>query len=287
MKVQMSIVIGIASALLGLSTMLQQTVEPAAPQGAGQAALSAVHGRRYFFLLFHKEGDAAKLTVWQTLKAAVAKWPGQVMAVNIRVNDPAMKAVVDRYGVGRSPLPLVLAVTPDGAVMRRFDLKLKEQDIADVLLSPGQAAYMKLEEKQQKREVLSIMGPMRRVLFVCVENSNRSQMAEAFARSHGGGRVEAYSAGSRPSGRINPRAVQFMREIGYDLAAQQSKSLDRFNGTDVDVAVTMGCGDACPLVRAGRHEEWSIPDPKELPDEEFRKVRDLIERKVKELLAGL
>ena len=70
----------------------------------------------------------------------------------------------------------------------------------------------------------------RRVLFVCVENSNRSQMAEAFARIHGGGQVEALSAGSRPSGRVNPRAIEFMREVGYDLATHTSKSLDDFNG---------------------------------------------------------
>jgi arsenate reductase len=127
----------------------------------------------------------------------------------------------------------------------------------------------------------------RRILFVCVENSNRSQMAEAFARLHGSDRIEAHSAGSRPSGRINPRAVQFMREVGYDLTAHQSKSLDRFNGMEIDVAVTMGCGDACPLVRAERREEWTIPDPKELSDDEFRKVRDWIERKVQELLASL
>lgn len=129
--------------------------------------------------------------------------------------------------------------------------------------------------------------PKRRVLFVCVENSNRSQMAEAFARRHGGGRVAAYSAGSRPSGQINPRAMQFMREIGCDLTAHESKSLDRFEHIEMDVAVTMGCGDACPLVKAQRREEWNIPDPKELSDEAFREVRDLIARKVQELLARL
>ncbi|MBY0456597.1 MAG: arsenate reductase ArsC [Gemmataceae bacterium] len=112
-------------------------------------------------------------------------------------------------------------------------------------------------------------------------------MAEAFARLHGGGRVEAHSAGSRPSGRVNPRAVQFMAEKGYDLTAHTSKGLDGFNGTAVAVAVTMGCGDDCPLVSADRREDWNIPDPKELPDDEFRAVRDLIERKVKELLASL
>lgn len=127
----------------------------------------------------------------------------------------------------------------------------------------------------------------KRLLFVCVENSNRSQMAEAFARIHGADKAEAASAGSRPSGKVNPRAISFMKEVGYDLSTHDSKSLDQFNGQEIDVAVTMGCGDACPLVRAGRREEWNIPDPKELPDEQFREVRDLIERKVKELLASL
>ncbi len=129
--------------------------------------------------------------------------------------------------------------------------------------------------------------PVKRVLFVCVENSNRSQMAEAFARIHGGDRVVAFSAGSRPSGKVNPRAVQFMKEVGYDLSSHRSKSIEQFEGQDIDAAVTMGCGDACPLVKARRREEWQIPDPKELPDDEFRQVRDLIERKVKELLATL
>ena len=131
------------------------------------------------------------------------------------------------------------------------------------------------------------MGPKKTVLFVCVENSNRSQMAEAFARIHGGDGVEACSAGSRPSGRVNPRAIEFMREVGYDLTTHTSKSLDQFNGQEVEVAVTMGCGDECPLVRAKRREEWQIPDPKEMPPEKYREVRDLIETKVTELLASL
>ncbi|HYH68036.1 MAG TPA: arsenate reductase ArsC, partial [Urbifossiella sp.] len=91
------------------------------------------------------------------------------------------------------------------------------------------------------------MSDKPRVIFVCVENSNRSQMAEAFARIHGAGKVEAASAGSRPSGRVNPRAVEFMREVGYDLTTHTSKSLHEFNGQEVEVAVTMGCGDECPL----------------------------------------
>jgi len=126
-----------------------------------------------------------------------------------------------------------------------------------------------------------------RILFVCIENSNRSQMAEAFARMHGGDRVEVYSSGSRPSGKVNPRAIEFMKEVGYDLSTHGSKSLDEIPSGEYAVAVTMGCGDACPMVRALRREEWQIPDPKELPPDEFRRIRDLIERKVTELLAAL
>ena len=131
------------------------------------------------------------------------------------------------------------------------------------------------------------MPDQRRVIFVCVENSNRSQMAEAFARIHGGDRVAAFSAGSRPSGKINTKAVEAMREVGYDLTAHASKGLDDFNGKPFDVAVTMGCGDECPLVLAERRVDWQIPDPKELPPDQFRQVRDLIGRKVVELLKSL
>ena len=124
-------------------------------------------------------------------------------------------------------------------------------------------------------------------MFVCVENANRSQMAEAFARMHGGDHVDAYSAGSRPSGQVNSRAIEFMKEIGYDLEKHQSKALADLPDFEFDVAVTMGCGDACPLVRAKRRLEWNIPDPKELPRDRFRTVRDSIEEKVKALLAEL
>jgi protein-tyrosine-phosphatase len=125
---------------------------------------------------------------------------------------------------------------------------------------------------------------MKKVVFVCVENSNRSQMAEAFARIHGAGQVEAFSAGSHPSGRVNPKAVEAMAELGYDLATHRSKGLDDFNGKELDVAVTMGCGDECPWVLAKHRLEWQIPDPRDMTPEEFRKVRDLIEMKVKELI---
>lgn len=144
-----------------------------------------------------------------------------------------------------------------------------------------------LRRFQSGVQAVSDPQPKKRILCVCVENSNRSQMAEAFARIHGVDAVEAHSAGSRPSGRVNPRAIVFMAERGHDLSAHSSKALDAFNGTTVDVAVTMGCGDSCPLVKAARRGERNIPDPKDLPDDEFRKVRDLIEAKVKGLLGDL
>ena len=128
---------------------------------------------------------------------------------------------------------------------------------------------------------------MKRLLFVCVENSNRSQMAEAFARLHGGNAVEVYSAGSRPSGRINPKAIEAMRELGYDLSRHSSKSLEELPEIESDFVATMGCGDACPFVRAKGREDWNIPDPKDLPPEEFRHVRDLIESKVRHVLERL
>lgn len=128
---------------------------------------------------------------------------------------------------------------------------------------------------------------VKRVLFVCVENSNRSQMAQAFALIHGGATVEAHSAGSRPSGKINLKAVAAMAEIGYDLTTHASKSLDDIPAGPYDAAVTMGCGDACPMVQARIRDDWQIPDPRDMAPEQFREVRDLVERKVKELLARL
>ena len=128
------------------------------------------------------------------------------------------------------------------------------------------------------------MSSLPKLLFVCVENSNRSQMAEAFARLHGAGKVTALSAGSRPSGRVNPKAIAAMSELGYDLTTHTSKGLDAFNGKEVDVAVTMGCGDECPLVRARERVDWQIPDPREMSPDEFRAVRDFIESKVKALI---
>jgi protein-tyrosine-phosphatase len=125
---------------------------------------------------------------------------------------------------------------------------------------------------------------MKKVLFVCIENSNRSQMAEAFAKIHGKGKVEVYSSRSRPSGKVNPKAIEAMKELGYDLTTHVSKSLNEIPDVEYDFVATMGCGDECPFVRAKLREDWQIPDPKHLEPDEFRKVRDLIEQKVKEML---
>jgi len=125
-----------------------------------------------------------------------------------------------------------------------------------------------------------------RVLFVCVENSNRSQMAEAFAHIHGGRDVVAASAGSRPSGKVNPKAVAAMQERGYDLTTHRSKSVDEMRKQSWDRVVTMGCGDACPWVPASRTEDWAIPDPRDLDEAGVRAVRDEIERRVVALLAA-
>jgi arsenate reductase len=128
------------------------------------------------------------------------------------------------------------------------------------------------------------MSEKKRVLFVCVENSCRSQMAEAFARIHGEDAVEAYSAGSRPSGVVNRKAIDAMREVGYDLSKHTSKSLDELPDVEWDFVATMGCGDECPLIRAKQREDWQIPDPKNLERDDFNKIRDEISEKVCSLL---
>ncbi len=128
----------------------------------------------------------------------------------------------------------------------------------------------------------------KKLLFVCVENSNRSQMSQAFALIHGGTGVEAYSAGSKPSGIVNPKAIAAMKELGYDLSLHESKSLQEVEAfAPFDAVVTMGCGDACPWMPAKRFVDWQIPDPKHMEPREFNQVRDLISEKVKALLTEL
>lgn len=132
------------------------------------------------------------------------------------------------------------------------------------------------------------MSTKKKLLFVCVENSNRSQMSQAFALIHGGENVEAYSAGSKPSGIVNPKAIAAMHELGYDLSKHDSKSLQEVEAyAPFDAVVTMGCGDACPWMPAKQFIDWQIPDPKHMEPAEFNQIRDLISEKVKALIDSL
>ena len=129
---------------------------------------------------------------------------------------------------------------------------------------------------------------MKKILFVCVENSNRSQMAVGFAKMYGGNEIDSFSAGSSPSGKINPKAIVAMRELNYDLGSHQSKSLEDVKAyAPFDVVVTMGCGDACPWMPAREFVDWQIPDPRNMNENEFKNVRDLVSQKVKELISTL
>src|SRR5437870_4758376 len=113
---------------------------------------------------------------------------------------------------------------------------------------------------------------MKNILFVCIENSNRSQMAQAFTIIHARDKVNAFSAGSRPSGKINPKAIAAMKELGYDLSIHASKSLNDIPDIEYDYMITMGCGDECPYVKAKHRLDWNIPDPREMNEGDFKKV---------------
>jgi len=128
---------------------------------------------------------------------------------------------------------------------------------------------------------------MKKVLFVCVENSCRSQMAEAFAKMHGKDKLEAHSAGSRASGKVNEKAIKSMREVSYDLNSYRSKSLTEIPDVEYEYAITMGCGDECPYVKAKQRQDWAIPDPKAMDEQDFNQVRDTIETKVLSLIDSI
>ena len=145
------------------------------------------------------------------------------------------------------------------------------------------AAKNKIES--QTVGLFTFTSMAKKILFVCIENSNRSQMSQAFAKMIGGDEVEAYSSGSKPSGRINQKAIEAMKELGYDLKKHRSKSLDQVKEfAPFDAVVTMGCGDACPWMPAKQFIDWQIPDPRDMNEDDFRKVRDFIKEKVTELL---
>lgn len=128
---------------------------------------------------------------------------------------------------------------------------------------------------------------MKKVLFVCVENSCRSQMAEGFARLFGKGVFEPYSAGSKPSGKVDPMAVEIMKEANIDISSQISKGFIDLSVKEFDIVITLGCGDVCPFVPAKEHIEWKIDDPKGKDIEYFRIVRDNIQGHVKKLAESI
>jgi protein-tyrosine-phosphatase len=123
-----------------------------------------------------------------------------------------------------------------------------------------------------------------KIVFVCVENARRSQMAQGFAEALGQGKFEVYSAGSRPSSSIDPLVIDVMQEKGIDLSNKRPKSLNDLLPVEMDYLVTMGCQETCPAVLAKTITEWEIPDPKGKSIDVFREVRDLIEDKVRSLL---
>jgi arsenate reductase (thioredoxin) len=125
------------------------------------------------------------------------------------------------------------------------------------------------------------------VLFVCIHNAGRSQMAAGYLRHLAGDRIEVLSAGSEPGDRINPMAVQAMAEEGIDIAGAQPRVLDPDDVRASDVVVTMGCGDACPYFPGTRYEDWELDDPAGRPIEEVRPIRDEIRRRVEALVAEL
>jgi len=125
---------------------------------------------------------------------------------------------------------------------------------------------------------------MKKVLFACVENSCRSQMAEGFANIHGTNILMPFSAGSKASGEVNNKAVAAMEEIGYDLTEHKSKGLDEFSDLKFDYLITLGCNDKCPNIETKLRKEWDIPDPKNMNLEDFYTVRDLIEKRVLSLI---
>ncbi|HEX6145726.1 MAG TPA: arsenate reductase ArsC [Acidimicrobiia bacterium] len=125
------------------------------------------------------------------------------------------------------------------------------------------------------------------VLFLCVHNAGRSQMAAGFMRRHGGDSVEVFSAGSEPATSLNPAAVEAMREVGIDIAAETPRRWTEEMIGSVDVVVTMGCGDECPYVPGTRYVDWEIEDPAGKDLDLVRPIRDELERRVKALLAEL
>jgi len=123
------------------------------------------------------------------------------------------------------------------------------------------------------------------VLFVCVHNAGRSQMAAALLATHAEGKVNVRSAGSTPANEINPAVVQVMNELGVDMSQEFPKPLAHEFVSAADVVITMGCGDACPIYPGKRYEDWEVQDPAGKSVDEVRKIRDEIDARVRQLLS--
>ncbi len=127
----------------------------------------------------------------------------------------------------------------------------------------------------------------KRIVFICVENARRSQMAQGFAEALGQGELEVYSAGSHPSSSIDPLVIEVMKETGIDLSFKRPKGLSDLPPVEMDYLITMGCEETCPAVPAKKIVEWEVPDPKGKTIDVFRSVRDMIEDRVRALLSEI
>jgi arsenate reductase len=201
--------------------------------------------------------------VFVSVTVMVADWTEQ--------NQYGLLHVLDLAGPAQFALALVLL---DGW-MPASPLLEFHLDVDDCALGQERVETMTHDERPK------------RVLFVCVENCNRSQMAEAFARMYGAGQVEAYSAGCHPAEGVHPKAIAAMKELGYDMHQHFPKGISAVSDIEFDVAVTMGCEDQRLILNAKHREDWNIPCPKAMPPEQFQIVRDEIKEKVRNLLARL
>ena len=125
---------------------------------------------------------------------------------------------------------------------------------------------------------------LKKILFICVENSCRSQMAEGIAKHLGKGIFEVYSAGSKPKGEVDPSAIKVMQEIGVDISSYKSKGFNEVPIRDFDYVITLGCKDICPFFPAEKHIEWHIDDPKGKDIDSFRKTRDTLKYRIEQLI---
>lgn len=125
------------------------------------------------------------------------------------------------------------------------------------------------------------------IVFLCVENSCRSQIAEAFGKMVDQDAYEIKSAGSSPFGKVDSRAINVMSELGYDLSSHSSTSVNELAGEEIALVVSMGCGDACPNLSAKKRIDWEVADPKRMSLEDFRRIRDLIKVKVETLFVDI